>query len=72
MLITAAQIWEQYPNGASVYDRSGRHVPAVLACNLETGEVIRYDTKTKKERHGFWPAPLKIRPRFWLHIGFDR
>lgn len=22
-------------------------------------------------RHGFWPAPLTIEPRQWLHIGVD-
>lgn len=22
-------------------------------------------------RHGFWPAPLTIEPRQWLHIGMD-
>jgi hypothetical protein len=71
MLTYASEIWTQYPNGASVYDRQGRHIRAVMACNLQTGEVIRYDPKARKERHGFWPAPLTIKPRQWLHIGFD-
>jgi len=70
MLTYASEIWERYPNGASVYDQQGRHIRAVMACNLETGEVIRYDAKTRQERHGFWPAPLTIEPRQWLHIGF--
>jgi len=24
------------------------------------------------KRHGFWPAPLTIKPCQWLHIGFDK
>jgi hypothetical protein len=35
---------EQYPNGATVYDRTGRRIGNVIACNPETGEVITYDT----------------------------
>jgi len=23
-------------------------------------------------RHGFWPAPLTVTPRQWLHIKFDK
>jgi len=35
---------QQYPNGATVYDRTGRRIGNVFACNPETGEVITYDT----------------------------
>jgi hypothetical protein len=35
---------EQYPNGATVYDRTGRRISGVIQCNPETGEVISYDT----------------------------
>jgi hypothetical protein len=52
---------QQYPNGAIVRDRLGRQLRGVVACDPETGEVIRYDRKTRQERHGFWPAPLSIR-----------
>ena len=31
--------------------------------HVRGGEILR--------RHGFWPAPLTIEPRQWLHIGFD-
>jgi hypothetical protein len=34
---------EQYPNGATVYDRTGRRIGNVFACNPETGEVITCD-----------------------------
>jgi len=94
---------QQYPNGATVYDRTGRRIGNVFACNPETGEVITYDTSgltqallrlvqlnspkawrlrlqgarvswqegsygvfSKSDyqllrRHGFWPAPLRVR-----------
>jgi hypothetical protein len=35
---------QQYPNGATVYDRTGRRISGVIECYPETGEVIRYDT----------------------------
>ncbi|GDX75966.1 hypothetical protein LBMAG41_10420 [Cyanobium sp.] len=35
---------EQYPNGATFYDRTGRRISGVVACDPETGEVITYDT----------------------------
>jgi hypothetical protein len=35
---------EQYPNGATVYDRTGRRIANVFACNPETGEVITFDS----------------------------
>jgi hypothetical protein len=41
MLTYASEIWTQYPNGATVYDRTGRRIGNVFACNPETGEVIR-------------------------------
>jgi hypothetical protein len=31
---------QQYPNGATVYDRTGRRISGVVAFNPETGEVI--------------------------------
>jgi hypothetical protein len=104
---------EQYPNGATVYDRLGRRIGNVIACNPETGEVITYDTSGLTQtllrlvqlnspkawrlrlqgarlswqegsygvfsksnhqllrRHGFWPAPLRVERKPWLHIGFD-
>jgi hypothetical protein len=36
--------FEQYPNGATVYDAWGRRLHSVVACNPETGEVIALDT----------------------------
>jgi hypothetical protein len=35
---------QQYPNGATVYDRTGRRIGNVFACNPETGEVIAFDS----------------------------
>jgi hypothetical protein len=35
---------QQYPNGATIYDRTGRRIANVFACNPETGEAITFDT----------------------------
>jgi hypothetical protein len=75
---------QQYPNGATVYDRTGRRIANVITCNPETGEVVSYDSSQLTRawirlvshlplqrwwgdvsicsRHGFWPAPLTVRP----------
>lgn len=37
------QFTARYPFGVTVRDRWGRQIPKVIACNPETGEVIRYD-----------------------------
>ncbi len=83
---------EQYPTGATVYDRTGRRISGVMAFDPETGEVIRigesrivgtilrmargrqqqWDPPAEFRRHGFWPAPLTVEARQWLHIGFCR
>jgi hypothetical protein len=105
---------QQYPNGATVYDRTGRRIANVFACNPETGEAITLDTSGLTQallrlvqlnsrkawrlrlqgakvswqagsygvlsksnfqllrRHGFWPAPLRIERKQWLHIGFGQ
>jgi hypothetical protein len=34
--------FEQYPNGATMYDAWGRRLRNVAAYNLETGEVVRF------------------------------
>jgi len=55
---------QQYPNGATVYDRTGRIICGVVACNPETGEVVK-GTMTeggRVETHQTWPAPLTIEP----------
>jgi hypothetical protein len=55
---------QQYPNGATVYDRTGRLLLGVVACNPETGEVIKH-TQTEGgivETHQTWPAPLTVKP----------
>jgi hypothetical protein len=80
--------FQRYPNGATVYDRTGRQLHGVVACNPDTGEVVRWDesrivgavlrmARGREEiwifrRHGFWPAPLTVVPNQWLHIGFDK
>ena len=65
---------QQCPNGCLIYDARGRLLRMVLACNPETGEVIRYETinngkaiatnadGSPRKRHGFWPAPLRVVP----------
>lgn len=96
----------RYLNGAIVRDRLGRQLRNVVACNPETGEVIRLDGTWLTgqwlrltgrglriavvsrvdgsgffrwsapsggilRRHGFWPAPLTLEPRQWLHVRMD-
>jgi hypothetical protein len=36
---------QQYPNGATVYDRTGRRIANVFAYNPETGEAITADSR---------------------------
>ena len=65
---------QQYPNGAIVRDRLGHLVLGVVACDPETGEVVR-SKMTEAGRvdiHQVWPAPLTVEPCQWLHIGFDK
>lgn len=50
----------RYPRGATVRDRWGRLIPGVIACNPETGEVIRYNAWLTGE----W---LRLTPR--LKVG---
>jgi len=60
------------PNGCYIYDARGRLLRMVVACNPETGEVIRYQCNSEtvatnanggpRMRHGFWPAPLRVVP----------
>jgi len=35
--------FQRYPNGATVYDRTGRQLRGVVAYNPKTGEVICWD-----------------------------
>ena len=65
---------QQYPNGAIVRDRLGRQLRGVLACDPDTGKVIKgaMTEGGRVETHEFHPAPLTIEPWQWLHIGFDK
>lgn len=66
------EFWQQHPNGCHTYDARGRLLRMVVACNPETGEVIRCESDGKAvalnvsggpwKRHGFWPAPLRVVP----------
>lgn len=61
---------QRYPNGVAVRDRLGRPLNGVLVCDPETGEVV-HGVMTEGgvvRTHGFWPAPLTLEPRQWLHI----
>lgn len=61
-----------YPNYCRVYDARDRPLRMVVACNPETGEVMRYQCNgelvatnvdgSPQLRHGFWPAPLRLVP----------
>lgn len=62
----------RYPHYCHVYDARGHRIRMVVACNTETGEVIRCESDGKAvalnvsggpwKRHGFWPAPLRVVP----------
>jgi hypothetical protein len=56
---------QQYPNGATVYDRTGRLLHGVEACDPETGEVDSwvFIWGQQQRSHLFHPAPLTIEPR---------
>jgi hypothetical protein len=62
---------QQYPNGATVYDRTGRRISGVVACNPETGEVIRHGKsrivgailRMARGRQQHWDLPAE----FWRH-----
>jgi len=66
---------QQYPNGATVYDRTGRRIGNVIACNPETGEVITYAVGwiAKAWFNALWvrdPFTYTYLRRFdWLRIG---
>jgi hypothetical protein len=42
-MLSPDEFWAIYGFGAKVYDATGRRLRHVTACNLETGEVIRFD-----------------------------
>jgi hypothetical protein len=65
---------EQYPNGCMVYDRLGRQLHNVVACNLETGEVVRQGEsrivgavlRMARGRERNWDLPAEFRRHgFW-------
>jgi hypothetical protein len=42
-MLTAAEIISRHPQGCWVFDATGRRLNEVLACDPETGEVVRLD-----------------------------
>jgi hypothetical protein len=65
---------QQYPNGATVYDRTGRRIRCVVAYNPETGEVIRNGAsrivgavlRVVRRRPQIWDFPAEFRSHgFW-------
>jgi len=66
---------EQYPNGATVYDRTGREIANAIAYNPETGEVITHSVGwiTRAWFNALWvqdPFSYAYLRRFdWLRIG---
>jgi hypothetical protein len=65
---------QQYPNGATVYDRTGRRVSGVVAFNPATGEVIRHGTsrivgavlRLVRSHPQIWDLPAEFRRHgFW-------
>jgi hypothetical protein len=39
------EFWAAYGRGAMICDARGRKLQFVMACNLETGEVVMYDDR---------------------------
>lgn len=75
-MLHAAEVLQRHPQGCLVFDATGRRLDYVLACDPETGEVLRYAPRRAKPwlprlirgwgyatRHGFWPAPLRLVPK---------
>jgi hypothetical protein len=62
---------QQYPNGATVYDRLGRQLRGVVACNPETGEVISVvgmDGSLASNTEGLLPIAVgEVRKRRRFH-----
>jgi hypothetical protein len=65
---------EQYPNGATVYDRTGCRISGVVAFDPETGEVIRHGKSSivgailrmARGRQQRWDLPAEFcRHGFW-------
>jgi hypothetical protein len=62
---------QRYPNGAIVYDRTGRRISGVVAFNPETGEVVRHGKsrivgailRMARGRQQHWDLPAE----FWRH-----
>jgi hypothetical protein len=60
---------QQHPNGAIVRDRLGRQLRGVMACDPETGEVIRHDKsrivgaflRMVRGREQHWELPAEFR-----------
>ena len=44
-MLDARAFWRRYGCGATVFDAMGRELDKVVACNLETGEVIMNETR---------------------------
>jgi hypothetical protein len=42
-MLTAAEILSRHPQGCWVFDATGRRLNEVLACDPETGEVVRLE-----------------------------
>ena len=66
----------KYPTGAHVYDKHGREIKHVTACNPVTGEVLRIDSRPPlfnlllmKYQHAIGPRLMRI---MFVSSGFRR
>jgi hypothetical protein len=61
--------FQLYPNGCTVYDRLGRRLTNVVACNPETGEVITHSLLPLVCRWARLRWAITGEPRLWQPRG---
>lgn len=66
-MLHAAEVLQRHPHGCWVFDATGRRLDYVLACDPETGEVLRFVSWNSVTHYWMWAlvkAPRWAKP--WL------
>lgn len=66
------KFWSIYGRGAKIYDATGRELRCVMACNPETGEVIRWAQGAFHPLDWIRWRLRRVKPRLkwdWLYSG---